>query len=180
LREHNRIARELKSQHPDWTSDLLYQTARKIVIAEYNNIIYSEYLPALIATELSEKFRLLPHKNHYSRGYNSKIYPQVINEFATAAFRYGHTQVVHSSHTASRNYSISKPARSISQYLFNNEFYRSSMDDIIRGALVDYSYAANPQVNEYFEDRLFENIFQADSYRWSLPAIIFRSRTVIT
>jgi peroxidase len=171
LREHNRIARELKSQHPDWTSDLLYQTARKIVIAEYNNIIYSEYLPALLGSELSDKFRLLPHRNSFFRGYNPKIYPQVINEFATAAFRYGHTQVVHSSHTASRTYKKSENAKSISHYLFNNEFYRKSMDDIMRGALVDFSYAANPQVNEYLEDRLFENIFQADSYRWSLPAL---------
>jgi peroxidase len=59
----------------------------------------------------------------------------------------------------------------ISHYLFNNELYRESMDDIIRGALVDWSYGANAQVNEYLQDRLFDGIFKKDSKRWSLPAL---------
>jgi peroxidase len=170
LREHNQIARELQILHPDWSSDQLYQTTRKIVIAEYNNIIYDEYLPALLGADLIQQYNLLPQRKGYFYGYNEKIYPQVINEFATGAFRYGHTQVAHSSHTASRTYRLSDPVP-ISQYLFNNELYRDSMDDIIRGALVDRSYGANAQVNEYFQDRLFDGLFQTDSKRWSLPAL---------
>jgi peroxidase len=170
LREHNRIARELQSQHPNLSSDQLYQTARKINIAVYNNIIYAEYLPTLLGNELAKLYNLLPQSKGYFYGYNDKIYPQVINEFATAAFRYGHTQVAHSSHTASRTYRLSDPVP-ISHYLFNNEYYRESMDEIIRGALVDWSYGANAQVNEYLQDRLFDGIFYRDSKRWSLPAL---------
>jgi peroxidase len=116
-------------------------------------------------------YNLLPQRKGYFHGYNDKIYPQVINEFATAAFRYGHTQVAQSSHTASKNYKLSDPVP-ITQYLFNNEYYRSSMDDIVRGALVDYSYAAGqPQVNDYFQDWLFNGAFYKDSKRWSLPTL---------
>jgi hypothetical protein len=170
LREHNRIARELQRQHPSWSSDDLYQTARKIVIAVYNNIIYNEYLPALLGPSLIKLYGLDPQRKGYFYGYNENIYPQVINEFATAAFRYGHTQVAHTSHAASRTYKLSDPVP-ITQYLFNNEYYRDSMDNIIRGTLVDRSYGANPQVNEYFQDWLFNGVFRTDSKRWSLPAL---------
>jgi peroxidase len=53
MREHNRIATALKKLNPSWSDEDLYQTARKIVIAEYNNIIYGEYLPALLGPTLS-------------------------------------------------------------------------------------------------------------------------------
>jgi peroxidase len=173
LREHNRIARQLQQLNTSWTSDFLYQTARKIVIAEYTNIIYNEYLPALLGSDLSNKYGLLPNSdNTFFNGYNPQIYPQLINEFATAAFRYGHTQLAYSSHTASRTYQKSELTKPISHYLFNNEFYRTSMDDIIRGALVDHSYGAGQsQVNSYFEDWLFNGLFYMDSKRWSLPAL---------
>jgi peroxidase len=176
LREHNRLARLLQKQNPTWSDEMLYQTAKKIVIAEYNNIIYNEYLPALLGTDVTGRLGLDPQsidndKDPFFRGYNQKIYPQVINEFATAAFRYGHTQLAYSAYTASRLYKKSDEPKPISQYLFNNQFYQTSMDDIIRGALVDYSYAANAQVNSYFEDWLFNGIFYRDSKRWSLPAL---------
>jgi hypothetical protein len=116
LREHNRLARLLQKQNPMWSDETLYQTARKIVIAEYNNIIYNEYLPALLGTEMSDRYGLLPQSdNSFFRGYNPKIYPQVINEFATAAFRYGHTQLAYSFNTASRTYQKSEQAKPISQ-----------------------------------------------------------------
>jgi peroxidase len=50
-------------------------------------------------------------------------------------------------------------------------YYHSSIDDIFRGALVDYSYGANAQVNEYLQDWLFNGAFYKDSKRWSLPAL---------
>jgi hypothetical protein len=38
--------RALKAQHPDWTGDQLYYMAKAVTAAEYQNIIYKEYLPA--------------------------------------------------------------------------------------------------------------------------------------
>jgi peroxidase len=172
LRYHNKIAKKLYKQHPDWTSDDVFEQTRRIVIAVYNNIIYNEYLPALLGPKLVKKFNLAPLSDGYLKkdGYNSYVYPAVINEFATAAFRYGHTQLAASLHTATRFFKLNE-AKSISHYIFNNEYYRENMDSVVRGTLVDWSHAPNPQVNPYLLDHLFADVFYSDSKRWSLPAL---------
>jgi peroxidase len=82
MREHNFWVAKLKTQHPDWTADQLYNMAKAITTAEYQNIVYTEYLPALLGNVLG------PYK-----GYNANVNAQVTQEFAEAAFRVGHSQV---------------------------------------------------------------------------------------
>jgi len=48
VREHNRIANILYNQNPVLSDETIFQQARKIVIAELQHIIYSEYLPTII------------------------------------------------------------------------------------------------------------------------------------
>ena len=43
----SRVAR-LDKAHPDWSGDQLYQAARAVTTAEYQNIVYSEFLPSLL------------------------------------------------------------------------------------------------------------------------------------
>lgn len=61
-------------------ADFLYESARKLVGAQIQKITYEEFLPLLIGNDL----------NSYA-GYNSTIDPSISNEFATAAYRLGHT-----------------------------------------------------------------------------------------
>lgn len=81
VKEHNRICDEEKEKHPGWDDNRLYNAARKKLISYYQNIIYSEWLPALGVE--------LPTYN----GYKSSVNPQIFNEFSTAAFRMGHTLI---------------------------------------------------------------------------------------
>ena len=83
MREHNRLAEELATAHPDWTDEQLFQRARQINVAQMQAIVYNEYLPALLGNNP------LPE---YS-GYDPTINPGINRIFSTAAFRLGHTQL---------------------------------------------------------------------------------------
>ena len=52
VREHNRIATNLKLLRPFADDETLFQEARKIVIAELQHITYNEWLPVLFDESL--------------------------------------------------------------------------------------------------------------------------------
>merc|ERR1712029_729541 len=54
MREHNRIATQLASINPSWSDDKIYQEARKINVAEYQHIIFKEWLPIIIDVDTSK------------------------------------------------------------------------------------------------------------------------------
>lgn len=81
MREHNYWVGVLKDQHPRWSGDQLYDMAKAITTAEYQNIIYSEYLPTMVGP-------LAPYS-----GFDPNVNTQVSQEFSTSAFRVGHTQI---------------------------------------------------------------------------------------
>ncbi|XP_074076627.1 eosinophil peroxidase isoform X2 [Macrotis lagotis] len=86
VREHNRLARELKRLNPRWSGEKLYQEARKIVGAMVQIITYRDFLPLVLGQARARKTL-----GHY-RGYSSRVDPRVSNVF-TLAFRFGHTLI---------------------------------------------------------------------------------------
>ncbi|VDK83441.1 unnamed protein product [Dibothriocephalus latus] len=87
MREHNRIADGLRTLNPHWSGDRIYQEARKIVGACMQSLTYQVWLPKILG---EEGMRMLGRE--YT-GYNVSVNPTISNEFATAAFRFGHTLV---------------------------------------------------------------------------------------
>jgi hypothetical protein len=59
------------------------------LIAQYQHIIYNQYLPLVIGPNMIKKFNLLPLKNSTYREYDATKMTQITNEFITAAFRFG-------------------------------------------------------------------------------------------
>ncbi|XP_017204576.3 myeloperoxidase [Oryctolagus cuniculus] len=86
VREHNRLATQLKRLNPRWSGEKLYQEARKIVGAMVQIITYRDYLPLVLGPRAMRKY--LPRY----RGYNDSVDPRIANVF-TNAFRYGHTLI---------------------------------------------------------------------------------------
>ena len=99
LREHNRIASSLHSFNSNWSDEKLFQEARRIVIAEMQHITYDEWLPIILGSAFIERTGLATLENAYSTAYFAEgaipeqYDPRVTNEFATAAFRFGHSLI---------------------------------------------------------------------------------------
>ena len=65
LRQHNKIARDLSSRHPEWDDETVFQETRKIVGALMQRITYSEYLPYIIGTDAMAEYELSEGVNNY-------------------------------------------------------------------------------------------------------------------
>jgi len=93
VREHNRVASQLRRINPGWRGEKLFQETRRIVIAQWQHIVYNEWLPHLLGTDYMSVFNILPLTEGYSLDYDPDFDPRIHNEFATAAFRFGHTLI---------------------------------------------------------------------------------------
>ena len=83
VREHNYQVDRLHEEHPNWSGDRLYETAKAITTAEMVNITYSEFLPHLLGEDAIKPYH----------GYDPTVDPRITEEFAGAAFRFGHSIV---------------------------------------------------------------------------------------
>jgi hypothetical protein len=84
VREHNRVAQDIAEKHQEITDDdVIFQIARKVVGAEIQVITYNEFLPKLLGPNAIPKYS----------GYEDDVNPGIKNEFSTASYRYGHSQL---------------------------------------------------------------------------------------
>lgn len=91
LREHNRIVEGLRGVNPHWTSDQLFNQARRIVAAQNQHITYNEFLPRLLSWNAVNLYGLKLLPQGYYREYDGNCNPAIVTEFAAAAFRIGHS-----------------------------------------------------------------------------------------
>jgi hypothetical protein len=83
MREHNRLVDGFTRAHPTWSSEEIYQRARKTVGAKIQAITYNEFLPALLG----------PHAPGSDALYDPSVDASIINEFATVFLRIGHSML---------------------------------------------------------------------------------------
>ena len=93
VNEHNRIAEEIQKSDEDLDDEEVYQQARRMVIAELQNIVYNEFLPIVLGEKSVKDHNLNLPNAESSSTYEDTINPSLSNEFATFAFRFGHTLV---------------------------------------------------------------------------------------
>jgi peroxidase len=83
VREHNYQVDNLHKEHPNWDAEHLYQQARAIVSGEIASITYNEFLPHLLGLGFLSAYH----------GYDPTVDPTISEEFAGAAYRWGHSTV---------------------------------------------------------------------------------------
>ncbi|NXP22749.1 PERM Myeloperoxidase, partial [Scytalopus superciliaris] len=154
LREHNRLAEELRGLNPHWDGEKLYQEARKVVIAINQIITYRDYLPLLLAKETN---KWLPPYG----GYKEDVDPSASNVFSLA-FRFGHTSVQPFVSRLDDNF---QPLGSFSHVPLHLTFcatwriiMEGGIDPVVRGMVVDHSklMKQNQLLVEELQNHLFE------------------------
>ena len=160
VREHNRIAKKLQANNPGWDDEKLFQETRRIVIAEYQHIIYNEWLPLVVGQNQITAFGLRPRTTGYSSSYLDSFDPRVTNEFATAAFRFGHTLIptkFKQKNSAQRN---SETVQRLKDIFFEPNKVQNNpeiIDDLVRGLTSQKGQRWDNKFSEDIVNHLFES-----------------------
>lgn len=153
VREHNRIAAELAGLNPQWNDERIFQETRKIVIAQVQQITYNEFLPVLFGQENFDKL-IGPYL-----GYRAERDASVPTAFATAAFRFGHSQIQDAFERLDGNFnSIPLGPLNLRDAFMNPQAYfdSSGTDPILRGWISQPARAVDEFLSRVLTTQLFE------------------------
>ncbi|XP_014291722.1 peroxidase [Halyomorpha halys] len=158
LREHNRIADILQHLNPHWDDERIFQEARRILIAEYQHINYAEWLPIFIGTNNMVKHGVLYKTDGYVNDYREDVDPSVLNDHATAAFRYFHSAIQGQLHLIGER-------REVYGALRLSDFFNrpgvieegDNMDKLTRGLSTQNQEEVDPFLTSEITDYLFRN-----------------------
>uniref|UniRef100_A0A2M4ABL8 Putative peroxidase n=1 Tax=Anopheles triannulatus TaxID=58253 RepID=A0A2M4ABL8_9DIPT len=103
LREHNRIAKQLALLNPLWNDEKLFQEARRINVAQYQQIVYYEWLPNFLGWDNMKNRDIISEKDEATNLYRPTVNPTTLNSNANAAFRYFHSAGIAHLQLASEN-----------------------------------------------------------------------------
>ncbi|XP_059471181.1 uncharacterized protein LOC132194111 [Neocloeon triangulifer] len=159
MREHNRIVSELSKLNRHWNADTLYQHARRILSAVTQNIVYSEFLPRLLGMEGIQKFSLALQGSGYFEGYDATCDATIVNEFAAAAFRFGHSLLKPNLGRMDHLFGHSGPSVRLRDTFFNPDIlYEPGMvDELLRGLATTPMENLDNHITEEVTNHLFED-----------------------
>ncbi|XP_053668161.1 peroxidase-like [Anopheles marshallii] len=93
LREHNRLANQLKLLNANWSDEVLFQEARRINIAQYQYIVYYQYLPGVLGRANMIKDRLIFEGSGFATDFNAFQNPSSLSEFGGVLVPYMQAQL---------------------------------------------------------------------------------------
>ena len=146
VREHNRQAKLIADKNPLMSDEQIFQQARKIVTAEIQAITYNEFLPILLGAENAnpDNFHIDPKNND----------GKVSAEFATAAYRLGHTLVSDKIAVKQEDGSIKQV--SLDNVFFNPEFTKQEgIGAILSGQSEQSAEKIDNKIVDGLRNRLF-------------------------
>ncbi|EEC15150.1 peroxinectin, putative, partial [Ixodes scapularis] len=153
MRQHNRIAKMLRSVNKGWDDERLFQVSKRIVESQFQHVVYGEWLPTFAGRDAVEKHDLVPLQSGFTT-YDSTVDATMIDEFPGAAFRMGHSLV---SGIFLRRRFVKKLNLIVSKYInikkkhLTYEFLASLSDYSVRFCCNTESRHrfASPEINQY-------------------------------
>ena len=110
VRLHNRIEGIIGRLNPDLSREDRFQHTRRFVIALWQKIVFGEFARVILGDEEHKAFELRAEDGVY----NASLDGRIDNEFATAAFRLGHTYVPDNLPFQSRDLTLDPENRKLS------------------------------------------------------------------
>ncbi|XP_018570827.1 peroxidase-like [Anoplophora glabripennis] len=158
LREHNRLAGILGQLNPHWDDETIFQEARKINIAQHQQITYYEWLPIFLGEDNLVQSGIIWHTNGYVNDYDDTVDPTVLNEHATAAFRYFHTLIIGNLHLITEGRGTRGTLR-LSDWLNRPQILEEgdNFDDLARGLNTQCQHAAD----QFHDSEITHFLFRA-------------------
>merc|ERR1711962_1986280 len=159
IRNHNRLARKLKKLNPLWTTEKMFQEARRINIAMFQHVLYKEWLPIALGRQYMEDLDLLPRESGHTMDYDPTLDPRVTNEFSAAAFRFGHSMVKSTLTRKSGGNQLLSVSK-LRDSFFNMTVLREDgfIENVIRGNTRESAANVDGQFAEDLTNFLFANI----------------------
>jgi peroxidase len=146
VREHNTQAQRIAVENPGLSDEQIYQKARSIVIAEIQAITYNEWLPSLLGKGAVDKYT----------GYDASVNPGISNEFATAAFRFGHSLLGDDVEFLDNNGLEVRDGVALSEAFFNPDLIsETGIDSILKYLTADLSSEVDTEVVDSIRNFLF-------------------------
>ncbi|XP_063852971.1 uncharacterized protein LOC135095795 isoform X2 [Scylla paramamosain] len=157
MREHNRVAGELKRLNKHWNDEQLFQNARRIVTAINQHVTYNEWLPRVLGWNAVNLYELNLLPEGYSEDYDAYCNPTVLNEFGIA-FRFGHSLLKPSLERMDGIFAKRDPPVKLSEHFFNPDLlYQPGMlDEIIRGLTT----VSMETLDQFLTDEVTNHLFE--------------------
>lgn len=160
VREHNRICDVLRAQGLTNDEDI-YQKARKQVSGIIQAITYQEFLPAM-------GLCLHPYN-----GYKSSVRPDIMNTFATAGYRLGHTMVADDLALRDNNcLEVGPGDLELDEVFFTPHLVIDYTPEVfLRGFATHKQYETDNKINSVLRNFLFGNVTDPVRFGLDLAAL---------
>lgn len=155
VRQHNYLARKLKTVNKHWRGERIYQEARKINGALWQHIVYNEWLPKLYDIPRYSKY--VGNVKKFKRTkYNPEMNPSIINSFASAAFRFGHSLVPNQFSQMRPDFNEYGPSIPLQKAFFNSTpIYTDGIEPTMMGLCANMTGTIDNSIAHGLHQKLF-------------------------
>lgn len=159
MRNHNLHAKAIRDIFKDMGDDWCFEAARRVNQAQFQSIVYNEYLPAMIGKKLPN----CKKQGSFFQCFNQKVDPSISDLFAMAGFRVGHSMVGGKVHRTDKN------GRNLSPLNLEDAFFPTrdrieadGIDMYLLGSIRNQAQKIDNKIVSALRNDLFKDVKEED------------------